>query len=470
MVLLPAVKEARMNYVTEALDKKRYNKTLRQKLSEELDKASTDDRELMNKTLKNLDIKLEEEKVDEYVEPSKHTAALKALYNAIDDPEDKEGIQHYLQSMLETIREMAKDYEVDLVDEVDEQCEEDLIEAVRKKETPDIDIVYQDKAVKAYIENDDEMHSALIDSCYDAIQDAGAEKMTFHVAYDDNVEEWYIAEEEIREEVQTECNTTNECADKEAAVEEAEANDDGSDEILEQLQETLKLNSQLKKQVENLQNKLAVSDTEATKVNEELAHYRAATASLSEKARQARSLEKKVTTLNEKLQAQEKEHKAVASKQLKEAVKQSSRQLREDKVKAEKEIQSLNEKLEEAKVNAELKRSEYNKTITKAKSLIKEYKTLANDTVNRYIESKATMLGVSANEIKNRLNESYTIDDIDKVCDDLQSYQVNISKLPFAIDKSRVRVTESKREALRSQSPFDDEIDEDLLALAKIHF
>ena len=62
MVLVPAVKEARMNYVTESLEKKRHNKTLRQKLSETIDNSK--DKEQMKEALNNLGIKLEEE-IDE---------------------------------------------------------------------------------------------------------------------------------------------------------------------------------------------------------------------------------------------------------------------------------------------------------------------------------------------------------------------------------------------------------------------
>lgn len=60
-VLIPAVKEARMTYVTESLDKKKYNKTLRAKLQESLDAASEEDRKIMEETLNTLNIKLDEE-------------------------------------------------------------------------------------------------------------------------------------------------------------------------------------------------------------------------------------------------------------------------------------------------------------------------------------------------------------------------------------------------------------------------
>ena len=63
--MVPAVKEARLQYVTESLDIKKYNKTLKEKLTEELNKASEADKKIMNETLNNLDINLNES--DEYV-------------------------------------------------------------------------------------------------------------------------------------------------------------------------------------------------------------------------------------------------------------------------------------------------------------------------------------------------------------------------------------------------------------------
>ena len=56
----------------------------------------------------------------------------------------------------------------------------------------------------------------------------------------------------------------------------------------------------------------------------------------------------------------------------------------------------------------------------------------------------------------------------DKVCEDLQSYKVNISKLPFNIDsnrQTRVQMKESK-ESIFPTSRFDDDVDAQLLAFA----
>ena len=58
VVLIPAVKEARLQYVNESLDKVRYNKTLRSKLQESLDKANADDKRVMQESLNSIGITL----------------------------------------------------------------------------------------------------------------------------------------------------------------------------------------------------------------------------------------------------------------------------------------------------------------------------------------------------------------------------------------------------------------------------
>ena len=87
------------------------------------------------------------------------------------------------------------------------------------------------------------------------------------------------------------------------------------------------------------------------------------------------------------------------------------------------------------------------------------------------METKATMLGVNKNEIKNKLDESYTLDDIDQICDELQSYTLNINRLPFKFNKEmRVKVTESKNDSLRTHISKndlgDDDIDDSLIKIA----
>ena len=73
-------------------------------------------------------------------------------------------------------------------------------------------------------------------------------------------------------------------------------------------------------------------------------------------------------------------------------------------------------------------------------------------------------------EILNRLNESYSLDDVDNVCEDLKDYSLNISRLPFAFDKpgnARVRVREdhSKDPLKDIDSEYDDTVYDYLLDL-----
>jgi len=47
------------------------------------------------------------------------------------------------------------------------------------------------------------------------------------------------------------------------------------------------------------------------------------------------------------------------------------------------------------------------------------------------------MLGVGPNEIKNRLDENYSFEDIDEVCESLKAYKLNIESLPYNISTNK---------------------------------
>ena len=143
--------------------------------------------------------------------------------------------------------------------------------------------------------------------------------------------------------------------------------------------------------------------------------------------------------------------------------------LRVENTEAIKQVQALNESINELKNTSEADKKQLTSKLTKAEKIAESYKRIANETVRRYIDSKATMLGVSSNEIKNKLGESYTLDDIDKICEELKSYALNISKLPFNIErKVKMKVTESKNDLLVPSTGMDDEIDDSLLTLANL--
>jgi Zn-dependent oligopeptidase len=130
--------------------------------------------------------------------------------------------------------------------------------------------------------------------------------------------------------------------------------------------------------------------------------------------------------------------------------------------------ETLTENIEELKKDSAIKHSEYTKKLTKANQLVERYKKVANKAVVKYIDSQAIRLGVTSNEIKNRLSEGFSFEDIDTVCEELQAYKLNISKLPFDISKTknvRMKVTESV-EPIKPANRFSDEIDDQLRSLA----
>lgn len=253
--------------------------------------------------------------------------------------------------------------------------------------------------------------------------------------------------------------------------------DESDDEMVEQFQELLKAKKTLEEQLMDLQNRLAVSDAKVNGLNEELTKYKNATVRLSNKAAELRESQTKIAKLQEALKQKndllKKSNNALTEslktrdnvKLLNEKLKSSADKLRE----SNEQIKALESQVRDLKADSDLKESLSEKKITKAKSLIRDYKHLATSTMTRYIESKASMIGVTPNEIKNKLDERYTVDDVDKICESLTSYRVNLSRLPIDVSNNvKVKVKESVNEALSIKSPYDDTIDDDLIALAKL--
>ena len=271
--------------------------------------------------------------------------------------------------------------------------------------------------------------------------------------------------------------------------------------MVDELQEALKENQQLQNQLKELHEKLSVSYTKEATLNEELSRYKKATASLSESVKRAKALKERVRTLERSLsdrddKINQKEHliesykveskeKADTNKSLNESIvshkekiallesknKNLSEKFNNFKKQSELDKINLTEELNNLKADVRLKQSEYTRKLAKSNNLVEHYKKIANTAVDKYIDLQAVKLGITSKEIKNRLEEGYTFSDIDSICEELQSYKLNISRLPFDISRNntntKVEVKESKEpitEGLDMQ--YDDCIDDDLLILA----
>ena len=273
---------------------------------------------------------------------------------------------------------------------------------------------------------------------------------------------------------------------------------DNGTELVENLQKALVENSQLSKQVVALNEKLSVSYTKEVKLNEEIDNLKATVAQLSADVKKKEALSARVSALAEKLQrvtqiADERQQmlegcqnklralstnrsalkESISSKEssisaLNEEVSTLKRQLKHSEESHKQDKEHLTEELSQLKTDSAVKNSEYAKKLSAANELVEKYRNIAKTSIDKYISSRAVTLGVSTEEIKNRLSESYSFKDIDAVCESLRNYKMNMSKLPFNIGNSKIQRVTMKEDTStkRFQNP-DDVIDDSLLELLK---
>jgi len=307
---------------------------------------------------------------------------------------------------------------------------------------------------------------------------------------DIEVEEEKDVNPEEEEHIEAEGETSEQTTDK-----LEEANNDGSEEIIKSLQEALKAKSELEAQVKQLQEQLAVSDAKVGTLEETVSGYKSTTVKMSTLAVNNKEMEEKISTLEEQLDAKSKTiesqklriSKLVTEKKesmrkesdtasLNESLSKKDAEIKSlnenfDEIKKEYEskIQELNESIETLKIDSESNDKELRKQLADETRLKESYHKLANNTMKAYIESKAIMLGVDSSKIIERLPKHCTVSDVDSICESLQSYELDMNKLPFSVDrKVKVTVSKSTNESLNPMSGVEDDVDESLLRLAKL--
>ena len=278
---------------------------------------------------------------------------------------------------------------------------------------------------------------------------------------------------------------------KQTVVEDNEAKNNGSVELIERLSDTLAEKADLEAEVKSLKEQLALSNTKATKLEEDLNRYKSVTVRLTSNASKVKTLETTVSTLEESLkvkdqtiEAQSKEIAGLTerlntevetnSKSLTESISTKDAQiaklteaLASQKTESDKKIVEITEALAKEKTDSTKTISELNESLTKARKLAESRKQFAIDAVNHYITMKAKYLGCTTNEITSRLPEKYTLSDVDRVCDSLTEHLSRMNKLPFQVGrKATITVTESTKDPLRTNPQYDDSVDDMLLGLA----
>lgn len=287
--------------------------------------------------------------------------------------------------------------------------------------------------------------------------------------------------------------------DDDIANEGEETAADNNGAVVESLQVAVKQKQELENKVLDLQEKLSVSYAKETRLEEQIVKYSRAISNLSNTAKKVTALQEKINSLTKELN-KEKEHSQqlngkisrfenISKKErgLKESLKEqvsnrdieisklneSIQQIIEAKNSMQNDNMKLLEQISTLKKDLALKKTEYSQKLEQSNKLVEKYKKIANKAVEQYIELQADRIGVNAKEIQNKLPESYTFQDIDSICEDLQGYRLTLSKLPFSTTKGnlnesvKINVKSSQNESIIPGETFnaDDEIDEMLKSL-----
>ena len=269
----------------------------------------------------------------------------------------------------------------------------------------------------------------------------------------------------------------------EAEAEKVSAAEDVGAEMIKSLQESFKKEQQYQEQIKSLQESVSVCNAKVAKLEEENLNYKLKLNSVENLTKLNESLSEQLTQKTELASKQARQldillkrlaGEKVDKKKLTESLasvqktQEDNQKLISEQATSLKEIETLNESLESLKKDSSLIKQEYQKKLQKERALTEHYKQIAVTASRKYIEAKAKMIGVKPSDIQNKLNEGYSFNDIDRVCEDLQAYQLRVGSLPFNIssgDKVKVSIRESK-EPIKPSNRFDDIVDNDLLKWA----
>ena len=553
-VLIPAVKEARLKYVTESLEKKRYNKTLRDRLIEAIEKETEDNKKAMKDSLDSLGIDLDDESTNDestsnaLEENTINYKGIRILHNPEDDKyycelddesytfnseknakiwidmnlkqgkikeslteeqvgrdetrKDDKNVDDVLNPNVPQIRKPEVEPEKDSEEDVDKEKEEEeketkitvsfnesidwtelngteqfavdrIINAIDSGEVRPGDPEEFEYLVRSitnmygdaneYLDADDPMYRE--EGSYGRVRDY----LLNGSYYKDKIKEYFGLNESLTEDVDDiqaarvqlasllddwyEENIANELSSdvKEAGwdadlqdkfldfrnyllpdftnIEEPEDEVDDIESDIDGLREMLEHNSRLEKQIVALQEKLSVSYAMEKKLNEEIDSYREKISKLSKVSKENKILTEKLDTVQGTVEKTEKNNKLNQSK-----IKSLNEKY--DKIFAEKqsqdvELQSLKETYDMLNSNLTQTKEQYSKKFERQNKLLEKYQKITRKAIDKYINMQATNLGMKPTEIKNRLPEKFSFNDIDSICESLREYKLNVNALPF---------------------------------------
>ena len=471
IVQLPAVKKARLT-MCESLQN---TKTLSKALRESLDQMTDEDRAEAEATLERLDVSVEDEDMysdipwapgeEPLVEETEEIEAVLAdgekptEHTEPNKPDSEEAPDEKPVATSDDKQPLEEETE-------DEEAVEDDGEDVEQFETVTIkDFVelFKDYDQDLKLEFDSiEVNEGTI-AITELVLDDEIEEGKVIVSFNYNLETSDNTEDEKDESEADEEGSPEDAEQPEVEDASEEAIDDGEDEVIESLKDMVRQKGALEEEVLTLKDQKAVSDAEVGRLKEELERYKTGFMRVSELASKSNKLQKQVTALKEQLGAKDAtihNLQTQAKTKLVESVDRSNRQVKElqerlitSQNEAEATEQALREQVEAA-------RQKTREVTTAAKAYKQKYVAV----VEHYIASKATMLGVSTHDITSKLNEGYTLEDVDRVCEKLLDAGRPAFNLGMGAQRApQVRLKESV--ATKHYSGGYD-IDDDLLELA----
>ena len=219
-------------------------------------------------------------------------------------------------------------------------------------------------------------------------------------------------------------------------------NVESKDELVAGFQEALKKSKSLEKDNLSLQERLSAGNAREVQLEEELARYKKATASLSKTAKESK-------TLKESLDVKDKESKKL-SKEYGNALQQVKEAT--DKVESYKnETTKLTEQVEQLKVKV----SDTSKQLGESKELVNKYRKSYASLKESYVEAKASYYGISKKDALQQLGESYKVSDVDKTLKEMSAKKINMSKLPIELNES-VKLSKANLSVRSSVKSVDD--------------
>lgn len=425
-VFIPAVKEARLKLVTESLQ----GKTLKQALTESINSASNEDKKVIIETLKDMNIKLDEDTSFDYMMLSR--------------------LKSDCDYVLKTLKNQRKEYPDQFIDD---------------NRLNDIEHGLWAKDIDKHID--------YMLSIYDKLKEKP---------------EWISRDdiENYRLQLHNYVDGIDEDCDK-LAVDNTKAE-------LKEMQRVLKENKELAITITSLQEKLSVSYAKEAKANEDLERYSKKLKSLVLESKRNKQLSNRFNELTEELTAVKNQldietkktnryknisnnlrnqHEELLNKYNKETalVEQLKQNISGNEKRNTLLKENLNRNIADLENNLEIKQKEYSKKLSNANKLVENYKGIANKAVDKYIELQARMLGINFNEIKNKLSENYSFNEIDSVCEELRKYKLNISNLPFKTgstlnEEMKIKPISNHKESILPATDSSDEVDDQLRALA----